>query len=308
MWELLRRNPLAVVLATLIHVAVIAFMLVGVDWLKAPKPKQSKVEVVQARVVDEKQMQAELAKLQAAKDKKAAEAETARKREQQRLADLEKRREQEKRKLAKLEQERKAREQAEAKRKAEEKQRAEVEKTRLAKLETERKALEKKQAEEKARLAKLEAKRKAEEQRARKEAEAKRVAAEKAEAKRKAAEAAARAKAEQEARESALAEQMQAEQDARDRALAEAAIKSKVQRNWLQPPGTAEQGLKCTVRVRLGASGSVLMVSIQESSGNGAFDRSVEQAVYKADPLPMPTSPTLNAAFRDLEFIFDPSK
>ena len=76
-------------------------------------------------------------------------------------------------------------------------------------------------------------------------------------------------------------------------------------RNWRRPPGT--DGLKCTVRVRLAATGSVLLVSVVESSGNVAFDRSVEAAVRKADPLPMPRSDRLLARFRDLTFIFDPS-
>ena len=41
---------------------------------------------------------------------------------------------------------------------------------------------------------------------------------------------------------------------------------------------------------------------------NVAFDRSVESAVRKADPLPMPRSERLLARFRgDVNFIFDPS-
>ena len=73
----------------------------------------------------------------------------------------------------------------------------------------------------------------------------------------------------------------------------------------MRPPGT--DGLQCKVRVRLGSSGSVLLVNVVESSGNIAFDRSVEAAVRKADPLPMPGSERLRNLFRDLTFIFDPS-
>ena len=51
----------------------------------------------------------------------------------------------------------------------------------------------------------------------------------------------------------------------------------------------------------------MLLVDVVESSGNIAFDRSVEAAVRKADPLPMPESERLVALFRDLTFIFDPS-
>ena len=39
-----------------------------------------------------------------------------------------------------------------------------------------------------------------------------------------------------------------------------------------------------------------------------AFDRSAEAAVRKADPLPMPDSPSLQAQFRDFKFEFDPAK
>ena len=63
-------------------------------------------------------------------------------------------------------------------------------------------------------------------------------------------------------------------------------------------------GLTCVVRVRLGATGSVLLATVSRSSGNGAFDRSVETAVYKADPLPMPRSPALIDKFRSIEFLF----
>ena len=83
-------------------------------------------------------------------------------------------------------------------------------------------------------------------------------------------------------------------------------IREKVERNWLRPPGT--DGLTCKLTVRVGANGSVLRVSVVESSGSNAFDRSVETAVHKADPLPMPRSERLLAQFRNgLTFIFDPS-
>jgi len=45
---------------------------------------------------------------------------------------------------------------------------------------------------------------------------------------------------------------------------------------------------------------------VVKSSGNAAFDRSVEAAVRKSDPLPMPTSQRLLAQFREIEFVFEP--
>lgn len=318
MRELLRRNPLAVLLAVLMHGLLLAFMVVGVDWLKPPKPKQQQVEIVQARVLDQSKLAAQVEKLKAAEREKQAQSDAARRKEEQRLAELKRQREQEKKRLAELERQRKAREQAEAKRRAEAEKKAEQEKQRLA-------DLKRKQEQEAKELAALEAKRRQEQEKQaaleaeRKAAEAKRVAEEKrrkeeaarqkAEQERKAAaEAAARAKAEKAAREAELARQFEAEQDDLERGNVIAAIRQKVTRNWLRPPGTAEQGLKCTVRVRLGGSGSVLLVNVTESSGNGAFDRSVEAAVRKADPLPMPSSPRLLSQFKEILFVFDPAE
>ncbi|HIE55659.1 MAG TPA: cell envelope integrity protein TolA, partial [Chromatiaceae bacterium] len=128
----------------------------------------------------------------------------------------------------------------------------------------------------------------------------------KAEAERKRKEAEARRRAEQKAREAELAAQLQAEQDERESASTIAAIKRKVNNSWLRPPAAAGRDLEAKVRVRLSESGSVLLVQVVKSSGDGAFDRSVEAAVYKADPLPMPKSPRLIARFRDFTFIFRP--
>jgi colicin import membrane protein len=60
------------------------------------------------------------------------------------------------------------------------------------------------------------------------------------------------------------------------------------------------------VRVRLVAGGEVLQATVVQSSGNAAFDRSVENAVYKASPLPIPDDKALFDYFRELEFKFRP--
>ncbi len=103
-----------------------------------------------------------------------------------------------------------------------------------------------------------------------------------------------------------MAEQLAAEAAARERASAIAAITQKIQRNWLRPVGSGE-GLKCTVRVRLIPTGDIVpgSVAIIKGSGNGAFDRSVEQAIYKAEPLPVPKGPAFEQ-FRSIDFVFDP--
>ncbi len=245
MWSLIRRYPLGFMLAVVIHLAVVALMVFGLDWLHPPKPRTSEVEIVQAKLVDAE-------------------------------------------KLRRAEEE---------KRKAEERKRLEAEKRRRLELERKRRLEEKKRREAEAkRRAERERKKKAEAERRRKE-EARR----KAEAERR------RKEAERKAREAELAAQLQAEKDARERASVTAAIKRKVQNSWLRPPTVAGQDLQAKVRVRLSETGSVLVVQVVESSGNGAFDRSVEAAVYKADPLPMPSSPRLISEFRDFTFIFRPS-
>lgn len=99
---------------------------------------------------------------------------------------------------------------------------------------------------------------------------------------------------------------MEAEHNAREMDRYIIQISQKVIRTWLRPAGISD-GLKCTLRVRLAPGGSVLAVSVIRSSGNGAFDRSAEAAVLKADPLPVPTG-ALFERFRDINFEFDPNK
>ena len=71
-----------------------------------------------------------------------------------------------------------------------------------------------------------------------------------------------------------------------------AQIKDKIERNWLRPPGTA-LGLKCIVRVSQIPGGEIVQAEILKSSGDVAFDRSVEEAVLRSSPLPVPKDPSL---------------
>ena len=81
------------------------------------------------------------------------------------------------------------------------------------------------------------------------------------------------------------------------------AVESSVARNWRRPTGVPP-GLKCTVSLVQATNGQVLHVEIAQSSGNIAFDRSVEQAVLAASPLPLPKQP---AVFdRELVILFKP--
>jgi colicin import membrane protein len=178
---------------------------------------------------------------------------------------------------------------------------------------------EKRQAEAKRRAAdeekkRLEAKRRAEEDR--KRAEQKRRAEEEkkqAEVKRKEEEAKRRKEAERSLKENLAAEEQAREEAARSARMRTQLeqftelVRQRVSRNWGRPPGTAK-GLKCTVRVRVAPGGEVLGAAVVRSSGNVAFDRSVESAVYKAVPLPVPQERELFEYFREIEFVFNPEE
>lgn len=116
--------------------------------------------------------------------------------------------------------------------------------------------------------------------------------------------------------EEALREQLEEEEKGRSAAKAaraarmapevdkyKAAIRQKVERNWIRPT-SSRKDLQCTVRVRQAPGGEVLEAKVVRSSGDAIYDRSVENAVYKASPLPTPPNPEVFD--RDIEFIFRP--
>ena len=112
------------------------------------------------------------------------------------------------------------------------------------------------------------------------------------------ADAAAQAKVEAQ-KAKAVAQQSEAEQ-------AKLAIKQKVNRSWIRPVSTTS-GLKCTIRVRLLSDGTVMDAEVISSSGDEDFDRSAENAVNKASPLPVPKDKELFAReFRSFQFLFNP--
>jgi colicin import membrane protein len=87
---------------------------------------------------------------------------------------------------------------------------------------------------------------------------------------------------------------------------AKLAIKQKVNRNWMRPSSTTA-GSRCTIRVRLMSDGTVIDAEVISSSGDEDFDRSAENAVNKASPLPVPKDKELFAReFRSFQFLFNP--
>lgn len=127
----------------------------------------------------------------------------------------------------------------------------------------------------------------------------------------------ARRSAHREAAQAALARQLAREESAREAALSAqqqgianrylARIQQKVSLNWVRPPGTGHH-LECVVRVRVLPQGDVIAVRIVTSSGDAAFDRSVQVAVYRASPLPLPSDPAIAAAFHQITFTFKPEQ
>ena len=325
MIELIRRHPVAFGLALLMHLVLVALMVFGLDWLHPPKPVVPKAPVVQATLVDQKKLEAREAAKKAAElerrrrleEEKRRKAELERKKkleaERKRKAELERKKKLEAERKRKAELERKKKLEAERKRKAEleRKKRLEAERKRKAELERKKKLeAERKRKAELERKKRLEAerKRKAElERKKRLEAERKRKA-ELERKKRLEAERKRKAEAARRAREAELAAQLEAERAQREMATVMAAIRRKVQNNWLRPAGSRGRGLQAKVRVRLNDKGSVLLVKIVQSSGDPLFDESVVRAVYRAEPLPMPSSPRLMDQFRNFTFVFKPGQ
>jgi colicin import membrane protein len=185
---------------------------------------------------------------------------------------------------------------------------------------SEQKAAERKVTEQKAAEKKLAAKKLAEqkaaerqaaekqalEKRAADKAAAEKAAAQKAEAQRQAAEE-KRRRTEQAELDRMLAEEDALLAAADSGALAEyvALIRQKVERNWVRPPGAAA-GLECELHVTQIPGGQVTGVRIGNCPADEAVRRSIEAAVLRASPLPMPANQALFE--RNLRFVFKPEE
>jgi colicin import membrane protein len=273
MWQVIRQHPLAALAAIVAHVALIAVLVFSFQFgTETPAgSKGEKIEAIEVVAVDEKAIEAELQRIRQAERRKqeaARRAREARLKEERRLAELKKQRAAEERRRKEEARKRKAQQAAEKK--------------RLAELEKQRKEAERKEQERQ--------RREQEEQQRR---------------------------AEQERREAELQAQMAAESQAREAQARRAAnqteinkyrslIKSQVTRHWIIP-ATSRRDLVCEVKVRLIPSGDVVAVQIVKSSGDPAFDKSVEKAVYRAAPLPVPPADSgLFDEFREVIFTFEP--
>ena len=292
----------SVTIAIAIHIIVFALFVVGYQM----KPKMSQaivdpVNIVEAEVIDGAAIELE-----------------KRRRREEKLERERKKREEALR--LKREKQEKARREAEERKKAEEKRQAE-----LKKAEEEKKKAEaaKKKAEEAKKQAELqrrqaeEAKKKAEEEKRQAEEKAKKLAEElkKQEEARKQAEIEAEQKRLEAILEREEAELREAEEQAaraaRQRQLNTlqsqyiGAIASKVQSRWRRPPGMDTDNASCVVYVWQAPGGYIEDVQVKKCrGGDDLFRRSVEEAVWKSDPLPSPADDELFD--RELRFEFIP--
>lgn len=271
----------AFVFALLLHVLLVVLLVLGIRWHSTAK--STDVNVIQATVVQDdaakkqiEQLKRENQKSQALEELKNKQA-LEKQAQEDKQAQLEKQAQADKQALQKAQEKQKSLEQAKQK---------DIE---LKQLSTEKKKLEKKQA------AELEKKQLAAEQQ-KKDALLRRKQAE-----------------------SGLQQQLAAEEKERDQAKAAALavrqqgeiarfediIRQKVTRSWARPPGTRE-GLECVVLVRVVPGGAVLSTQVVRSSGNPIFDRSAENAINKASPLPVPDDKSMFEHFREFEFKFRP--
>jgi len=83
-----------------------------------------------------------------------------------------------------------------------------------------------------------------------------------------------------------------------------ALIQQRVIRNW-NKPASARPGIQCEVKVTQTPGGVVLSVLVDKCNGDAAVRQSIETAVYRSSPLPVP--PDARLFQRVLVFVFKPT-
>jgi colicin import membrane protein len=88
-------------------------------------------------------------------------------------------------------------------------------------------------------------------------------------------------------------------------------IVERISANWSRPP-SARRGMEVALSIQMVPTGRVVSVAVEQSSGNLAFDRSTEQAVYKVErfdklqELAQSRPQVFEATFRRFRLVFRP--
>ncbi len=82
-------------------------------------------------------------------------------------------------------------------------------------------------------------------------------------------------------------------------------LQNRIQRAWIRPP-SATVGLDCLVQVTQVPGGEVTSAQVTQCNGDSAARQSIENAVYRASPLPSPADPAL--FMKSFSFHFHPDQ
>jgi len=289
--------------AVFLHALIAAVF--GLAMLQIQRDVPPPTLAIEATVVDLTQVPKQNRQAQMERERRQREAEAQRQREQEEVAKREQEQRDQQAEQERQEQEREQQrvreEQVVREREAQEAQ----EKIAKEKAAAEQRALERKQQEAAERQKKVEAERQAKAAAERKRVEEiERKQREREDAERK------RVQAEVDAREKQLRDQLAEEEgvmQARSSpAMSQyaAQIQQAVERQWNRPP-SARSGLECVVAVAQSPNGTVLRVQVEQCNGDAAVKQSIENAVQRASPLPLPSDMRLFE--RNLRFIFKPA-
>lgn len=81
-------------------------------------------------------------------------------------------------------------------------------------------------------------------------------------------------------------------------------IQAKIKSNIVRPPDVPK-GARAEFSVTLLPGGTILNVRLTKRSGDDSYDKAVERAIYKSQPLPLPPDVALFSKFRDLKLGFN---
>lgn len=294
MLDWIKLNGRGFSIAVVLHVIFIGALLFNWEWDKPKRIVLEQGDVIQVNSIDANSYDAEIKKIA---EKKRSDERLKQQRKQQQIK---KRQQEKKRKAA-------------AKKKKQEA--ARLKKEKLKQQQLKKKALKEKQLKDDA--AKKQAVEKAKKEAlAKKQADAKKAAEAKKKAEQEKKRQEAKRKQQVEAEKNRQAEIKRQQKRDREEWLRKskgivnkyaALISRKIEQNWRQPLDVASD-LSCRVNIKLQPTGKVISVRVLESSGSLSFDRSVETAVRKASPLPVPEDRELFEQFRDLTLSFEPGK